>query len=219
MKPRINITMKAWLKLQYLVNKVATEVAWYGNVQQDRKTNELTIVDIYVPKQEVGAAAADTLAEGTFEYSETLDNQDEFRYQGHSHVNMAVSPSGDDNKYRKQFADSVGDYFISAIHNKRGQYSLIVSLPFLDYEMDADYNVVYPKSGCLDFDSIYAEVDAQISKNVSTRYRNPYSGERYEFREDSFLPRLYPGLPGYDKDNWRGSSGKYDRKPALQVRI
>jgi hypothetical protein len=58
-----------------------------------------------------------------FEMSLTTDQVNHKRFQGHSHVNMGVTPSGVDEQFYRDLLTQVNDYFIITITNKREEYT------------------------------------------------------------------------------------------------
>ena len=114
-----------------LVHKYGTEVEWHGLVERKGEA-EFLIKDILIFPHEVSSA---TVVSDQRCYEEWLDSLDDetfnaCRFHGHSHVNMAVSPSGVDMTYRKNILGNFAtpgagdDYFyIFIITNKKGDIS------------------------------------------------------------------------------------------------
>lgn len=130
-KAYLTFAPKAYLKMMALVINYSTEVEWHGLVQRVSE-NEFLISDILVFPHEVTSC---TVVSTQKDYEEWLDSLDDetfnsLRFHGHSHVNMAVTPSGTDMNYRKNVINNFGiptqgdDYFyIFIILNKRGEIS------------------------------------------------------------------------------------------------
>ena len=72
--------------------------------------------------QIVGPSSVDTDDNKYNEWMMTLpeDQFNRMRFHGHSHVNMGVSPSGTDDKYRKDMCALIEDFYIFGIFNKKG---------------------------------------------------------------------------------------------------
>jgi hypothetical protein len=130
--PSIKITEKALIDLSVLVSLVETEVGWYGMVQWTPE-NDLLITEILVPTQQCHGATTEISGAGLAELCEemmakeaeegiTLDKSrvHSIRYWGHSHVNMGVTASGQDDKQMLEYGDAGVDMMIRGIHNKRG---------------------------------------------------------------------------------------------------
>lgn len=127
-KPIVAFTASAWLKMQQLIQKADGEIGWHGTVE--RKNNFFTIKDILVYPQTVSGATVTTDA---VEYSTWLMNLDDetfnhCRYQGHSHVNFSVSPSGVDRQFYSDILQTLqeSDYYIFMITNKRSDIYIVI---------------------------------------------------------------------------------------------
>lgn len=91
----------AWIKMTALVARFETEVQWHGLVRRV-SANEFEVIDIVVPPHE---SSSTTVSSDCRQYADWLDELDEetfrsLKFHGHSHVNMYVSPSYTDTKYR-----------------------------------------------------------------------------------------------------------------------
>lgn len=125
-KATIYFTEIAWLKMQTLVREFSDEVAWHGIAArgEDPEKDEYIITDILVYPQDVTGATVTTNQE---EYENWLNELDDdsfnnLRMQGHSHVNMGVTPSSTDNNlYESILAQLKSDmFYIFMIWNKKG---------------------------------------------------------------------------------------------------
>lgn len=129
-------------KQDILIQHFKTEIGWHGVVRRDAEDPTVFYVDdiLVFPQRVTGA----TVTPDQAAYQEWLmklpDEQFQTcRYHGHSHVEMAVSPSGTDNQFQKDtvnqyrgagmkpeaqeaFLESLGDsaFYIFMIWNKRG---------------------------------------------------------------------------------------------------
>jgi hypothetical protein len=85
--------------------------------------NEFVIEDIFVYPQEVTGATVTTDQEGYTNWLYEFDDEtfSKIRMQGHSHVNMGVSPSTVDNGHREKILDQLDDdmFYAFMIWNKR----------------------------------------------------------------------------------------------------
>ena len=118
-------THEAWQKMQALIKGFDKEVAWHGLAYrgEDGK-DEYFITDILVYPQEVTGATVNTDQE---KYQMWLMNHEDdvfnnIRMQGHSHVNMGVTPSGVDNSLYERILEQLDDemFYIFLIYNKKG---------------------------------------------------------------------------------------------------
>lgn len=125
-KAKLVFTEIAWLKQSLLVNEFDKEVAWHGVAKRGEEEYEYIIEDILVYPQEVTGSTVNTDQE---RYQDWLyQNPDEIfnniRMQGHSHVNMGVSPSSVDTTLYEKFLNQLDDtmFYIFLIFNKKGDH-------------------------------------------------------------------------------------------------
>ena len=127
-KVTLYISTKTYTKMRKLVSMHDKEIAWHGFVE---KLDDTTYIwyDIILFPQYVTAA---TVMPEDDEYAAWIatqmghDNFSDMRLHGHSHVNMACSPSVTDRDYRDkltaQLADS--DFYFFRITNKKDEYEI-----------------------------------------------------------------------------------------------
>lgn len=116
----------AWRKMQTLIKEFDKEVGWHGVAcrGEDETKNEYYINDILVYPQKVTGATVNTDQE---KYEMWLmQHEDEvfnnIRMQGHSHVNMGVTPSGVDETHQAKILEQLENdmFYIFLIWNKKG---------------------------------------------------------------------------------------------------
>lgn len=129
-KATLRFTELAWCKMKALVAENEKEVAWHG-VAERCDGNVYLISDILVYPQEVTGATVDMDTERYSKWiQEGITSGDErfahFYAQGHSHVNMAVSPSGTDLDHQKEILSMVRDtgFYIFMIWNKKNERNI-----------------------------------------------------------------------------------------------
>jgi hypothetical protein len=96
------LSPEAYRKIVVLVTEFNSEVAWHGSASRTGDS-EFTIEDIYVYPQEVtgGSVTTDQVKYANWLHGLDDDTFSKIRMQGHSHVNMGVTPSGVDDKHRE----------------------------------------------------------------------------------------------------------------------
>lgn len=123
-------TPQAWVKTFMLVDELPGEVGWYGVTQ--RLTNDIFLVsDILVYPQTVTSVTVETdpVELGDWQCGLPDEQYENLRFQGHSHVNMGVTPSSTDKSNREllmsqhKVSDESEFYFIFAIFNKNKKIS------------------------------------------------------------------------------------------------
>lgn len=123
-KATVYFTELAWLKMKTLIREFSKEVAWHGVAKRgdDESKDEYFIEDILVYPQEVTGATVSTDQEKyqmwLMEHDDEVFNN--IRMQGHSHVNMGVTPSGVDTALYERILDQLDDdmFYIFMIWNK-----------------------------------------------------------------------------------------------------
>lgn len=183
-EPQIYILDNAWIKIQTLVQENNSEVAWHCLVEQ-YPDNKFVIYDVLVFPQEVTGATANGI-DGEYEtWLATLpDEQFDFlKCHMHSHVNMAVTPSGTDENYYNSLMTQVKDYYITMIINKSNQYHLrfydkINNLMWYDLTFK-----LCDSKGNL-YDDWYESIKDNIkTKTYTTPYPNLYQNNLFDSKK------------------------------------
>lgn len=122
-KPIVLFKPLAYLKMTKLVKTVDCECGWHGVVTRD--ANVFTVHDILVYPQKATAATVESDDDAYAAWLDALPDEtyNSIRLQGHSHVNMGVTPSTTDNDNRKTFLKMINQttgYYIFMIANKPG---------------------------------------------------------------------------------------------------
>ena len=116
--PTLLYTQKVKYQIDMLVNRCKEEVSWMGLVDQ---IDDLTylVTEIFVPEQEVTSTTTeiegDALADLFMELINQGKDPEKLIYHGHSHVNMAVSPSQQDEDQIHQFLQSCNSFSEASI--------------------------------------------------------------------------------------------------------
>lgn len=158
--PTINITPEAYEKMTGLIDAIDKEIAWHGTVE--RSDRDFLITDILVYPQIVTGATVDSDDQEYAKWFTELDD-DQFetlRMQGHSHVNMGVTPSSVDESYYKQLLEHVKDYYIIIIMNKRRELTMRL--------YDVENNLVYTYNSFTDSTAVEWAKE-QIKEFVATK--------------------------------------------------
>lgn len=157
----VYFTVEAWAKMIALVHHFGTEVQWHGAVRRLAEA-EFEIYDILVPPHVVTGS---TVTSDLTKYSEWLNELDDatfnaLHFHGHSHVNMATTPSATDEKYREDVVTQLpkptegsDSFYIFLIFNKRHEWSAEI--------YDLKYNALYETS------EIDLDVELDEARNLS----------------------------------------------------
>lgn len=168
--PTVFYTPRAWTKIKRAIDMCAKEVGWLGTVDVTEDGDYL-ITDIFIPKQIVTHAETDIDAEDLADLTMSLEEPEKLLYWGHSHVNMGVGPSGQDEQQTAEYLEHT-DFFIRGIYNKKGESKVDV--------FDMSTNLVYQrvrnvvKLNALSDEEMEA-FEKSVTENVKDRVYNYYS--------------------------------------------
>lgn len=128
----IVFTEKAWFKMQMLIMKFDSEVAWHGVAYRDEDPNSdiYRITDIIVYPQKVTGANVET-DQKPYEMWLMAQEDEVFnnmRMHGHSHVDMQSTPSSVDLQHREDLLEKLKDdmFYIFLIFNKSNTYTAAI---------------------------------------------------------------------------------------------
>ena len=137
-KAEVHFSAQAYYKMFALVDECDKEIAWDGTVYRDTESPHIFYVtDIIVYPQMVSGATVDTDDIPYLEWLNGLDDEtfNHRRFNGHSHVNMGVTPSGTDTTYREQSILNIKDFYIFGIFNKKHEFNFQI--------YDVENNIIY----------------------------------------------------------------------------
>lgn len=163
-KVTLKFSKEAYIKMTQLVARTSTEIGWNGSVERVSDT-EFYVKDIYVYPQTVSGATVTCDELETAKWYTTLPEEvfKSLRFQGHSHVNMGVTPSSTDETMYKNYLDLLNqeeDYYIFMILNKSGANYIRI----IDFKTN---NVYYKEDVTLAIEGIEEYIEESM-KNVST---------------------------------------------------
>lgn len=145
--PKVLVTREAYEDMYCLVAETETEIGWLGTVT--KIGNNFLIEKIYLLDQRVHETTCELSIDGQAGLAMKLIETDEYnslRFWGHSHVNMATSPSGQDESQMFKFATDAGcEFFIRAILNKSGRIEFTILLASIGVVIrDASWELFEP---------------------------------------------------------------------------
>lgn len=230
-KAIVYFTELAWLKMTTLIREFSDEVAWHGTayrLDSEEGENIYAIGDIFVYPQEVTGATVNTdqVAYQTWLMSQEDDVFNNLRFQGHSHVNMGVTPSGVDLTHQEQILDQLEDdmFYIFMIWNKRHD----VNAKIYDFQKNLLFEASDVTIQVLD-GKIGLEKFTQDAKSMVKRKQYNYSGyqgQNYQGygnagygRSSVYTPQNYSGpynpvsgQSGAKKDESKKNESKPSKK-------
>ena len=130
--PIVYVNIDAIGKMKEYIDGCSDEIGWLGEVVKDEVGNFI-IKDVHLFKQQVHSTTCEITTEGLTDFANEIlaqpggiDKWNDIKLWGHSHVNMGVSPSGQDNLQMNIFKDCGHDFFIRVIANKKGDMEFTV---------------------------------------------------------------------------------------------
>lgn len=206
-QPTVYYTTDAWTTITYIVHACKDEVGWLGLVDT-LESGDYLVTDIYVPQQEVSGATteieADAMSDLAMEILEAGKDPSKLFYWGHSHVNMAVSPSGQDERQLGEYIEHC-PVFIRGIYNKKGDAKVDV----FDRDAEIVHQCVdnYPLHDLIE-PELKASLDALLKANVKTRvYKsfNTIHGTTPTVTTKNRQPGFTPSTKHYEFDDDAGA--------------
>lgn len=170
--PIIYVTPMALDKMAWYVQGCDKEIGWLGRVER-LENNIFVIHDVYLFKQEVHATTCEINPEGLADFvTELFTNDTEnameivnnLRLWGHSHVNMSVSPSGQDETQVNTFKEA-NPWFIRVIANKSGEMEFSI----FDWEQGIKFKNVKWVEYRANQTALEETIKAEIASKVTTK--------------------------------------------------
>lgn len=189
--PKVGITQEALTKMSIYVKECSDEIGWMGTARKNERDNTIVIDNVYLFDQDVHGATTEITPEGLTDFAEELLAQGDagievwnnLKMWGHSHVNMDVSPSGQDNAQMETFKEGGHDWFIRLIANKKGD----MKLDIYDYITGVQYiDVPWIELDSEDEQAVKAEIDAlyaileTLEQERLTKHLEPIKAEMKE---------------------------------------
>jgi len=139
--PKVGIRSDALIKMKIYVEECNDEIGWLGTVQE-LGNRQYIIDDVFLFEQDVHGATTEITPDGLSKFGEELmtkpdgmDIWNNLKMWGHSHVNMSITPSGQDDKQMEEFESIGQNWFLRLICNKRGD----MKIDLFDYENGITY--------------------------------------------------------------------------------
>lgn len=174
--PLVYYHRRAWEKMWKYIDLCSQEVGWLGTVEEIEGGNYY-ITDVFLLEQEVSGATTDIESDAIAHLALQLEEQgidsSTLRFWGHSHVNMGVTPSGQDESQTQEYIEDC-HYFIRGIYNKKRDMKVDV--------FDVDKGLVFQRCDNKVFDPEYStefteQIQAEVTEKVKQKtYYNNYGG-------------------------------------------
>lgn len=172
--PTLIFPPKVFEELRYIVNKCPDEVGWLFTVDKTDEGNFI-IGEVFTPPQTVHATEAEISAQEYLNWYNVLEEDGKEPAErlygwGHSHVNMPVQPSTQDEEQFMAYGETC-PFFIRTIHNKKGEIRVDIAMfeENLLYS-NCNWEVQYTKLS----DKHLEMLDGRLKMNVKKQaYRSP----------------------------------------------
>lgn len=181
-EPMIYVRPIALDKMALYVQACDKEIGWLGRVTKVQ--NMFVIEDVYLFKQEVHATTCEISPEGLADFVTDMyvnhsdiadDVLNNLRLWGHSHVNMAVSPSGQDNTQINTFKEA-NPWFIRVIANKAGEMEFSI----FDFEQGIQFrNVKWIE---------YRENQLTLEEIIKAEIKEKVTTKTYQYQQTEVTP-------------------------------
>jgi hypothetical protein len=189
-EPLILITRTAIEKMGYYVQHCDKEVGWLGTVEK-YGVNYL-IREVFLFKQEVHSATCEITPDGLSDFATELLSKpngvevwNNIKLWGHSHVNMGISPSAQDNSQMNTFGEH-NDWFVRVIANKKGdmEFSLF----------DFKTNLRFDNVKWIEFRETSPDLEEQIKAEIAEKVTE------FKYATTNIGYTRYPGYGAYGYD-------------------
>lgn len=166
--PTVYIKYPALVKMNQFAQNCDKEIGWLGSAVKN-EDGSYTIEDMYLIKQKVTAVTTELEESAILQFmndikkTEGIEAMSKIRVWGHSHVDMGVFASSQDNETFKEYYEDC-NFFIRIIVNKKGEMKLDVA----DNESGLVYEnipwvVIYEKN-IEDLIKEYEEINSKLTK-------------------------------------------------------
>lgn len=189
--PTIQITKEAFEKMNKLVQGCIDEIGFHGIVEKEENT--YTITDILVYPQTVTGATVTVDETELCEWQLAIPTEtyNKIRMQGHSHVNMAATPSRTDHASYQKILQALpeDDFYLFLIMNKRGT----IWMQFFDLKQNIVFenqDLKLVKIGVEEDDDWYDQQMALV-KRPYDKFMQTKRSVTQDHYQKSFLDALY----------------------------
>ena len=158
--PYFGVTSIALAKMKCYIDGCTDEIGWFFTASQDVQNSRIYYIkDCYLFPQQVHATTTEIDNDKLTDFATKLlmeengmDIWNELRGWGHSHVNMGVSPSGQDDNQMEFFSRAGQPFFVRIIANKKGELKIdlynyetgvaFIDVPWIEVPVEGDREIV-----------------------------------------------------------------------------
>lgn len=249
--PLLLINQQALYKMWTYVDSCSDEIGWLGTIQE--KKGFYYLDDVFLFHQEVHATTTEITVDGLTSFAEELLQQENgmelwntMRVWGHSHVNMAVFASGQDDAQMKTFGEAGNPYFFRIISNKKGELKVDMfhyanGITYLDVPWEI-HETVQEEELRVEIESLYKQLDLIRSEGIKvfkepillemkdkvkklvTKYtydasKYTYDANKYKYNGGTDTEKKYTPNGAEVKDSTSGIINERDRGTKIPIII
>ena len=227
-KLHITFTPIAYAKMIMLLQDFSSEVAWHGVVERP-SDSEFIITDILVYPQEVTGATVNTDQESYQRWLMELDDDtaNKLHMQGHSHVNMGVTPSGVDLTHQEGILAQLknNDFYIFMIWNKSLKYTVKVYDLATNTLYENEDLYLHVGDAALDLVAFLTNARTSVkTKSYAPSAGSSYGASGYRYSSPGVTPALPSATPASktaaktaDKSAEKTDKKKVEPEPAKRL--
>ncbi len=171
---RLYFMKKAYDKMRLYVELCEDEIGWLGYVEKLKDGQGYMVTDVFLLDQEVHATTTELSPTAIIDFYNSLDEEGREKFLnscklwGHSHVNMAPSPSGQDDAQGLELSKDVDDFYIRLITNKKGEYNITFYDKQIKAKVMTDEVILYSPEGIQLRKEIQEEIKQKVKKKTYT---------------------------------------------------
>lgn len=199
---RLYFMKKAYDKMRLYVELCEDEIGWLGYVEKLKDGQGYMVTDVFLLDQEVHATTTELSPSAIIDFYNSLDEEGREKFLnscklwGHSHVNMAPTPSGQDDAQGLELSKDVEDFYIRLITNKRGEYNITFYDKQIKAKVMTDEVILYSPEGIQLRKEIQEEIKQKVKKKT---YSSTPTTRTYDY-SDNYYKHTSSSLPSTKKE-------------------
>lgn len=199
---RLYFMKKAYDKMRLYVELCEDEIGWLGYVEKLKDGQGYMVTDVFLLDQEVHATTTELSPSAIIDFYNSLDEEGREKFLnscklwGHSHVNMAPTPSGQDDAQGLELSKDVEDFYIRLITNKRGEYNITFYDKQIKAKVMTDEVILYSPEGI----QLRKEIQEEIKQKVKKKTYSSIPATRTYDYSDNYYKHTSSSLPSTKKE-------------------
>ena len=189
----VYILPEAREKMEMYCELCEKEIGWLGLVERFDNIG-FVITDVVLLKQQVHSTTTEIDPEGLLDFWSKTPTEDQCKIKlwGHSHVNMAPSPSGQDDSQMEYFKDG-NEWFIRLITNKKGEMNITIYDYKNGFAIHNDRLITYNPHRADLRKEIEEEIKEKVSEKKLEHLTTARSASKYKYYDYDYYDDYYYG--------------------------